>query len=85
MVHVRKRNGDIRICIDFTNLNSACRKDNFPLPTMEQILQSVAGSELMSFLGGFSGYNQILVHLDDRLKKTFRTKWGTYASQKMHF
>ena len=85
MVPVRKKNGDIRICIDFRNLNKASLKDNFPLPTMEQILQSVAGSELMSFLDGFSGYNQVLVHPDDQLKTTFRTKWGTYAYQKMPF
>eukprot|EP00253_Pinus_taeda_P022399 PITA_22399 len=85
MVPVRKKNGDIRICIDFRNLNKASLNDNFSLPTMEQILQSVAGSELMSFLDGFSGYNQILVHPDDRLKTTFRTKWGTYAYQKMPF
>ena len=52
---------------------------------MEQILQSFASSKLMSFLNGFSGYNQILVHPDDRLKTTFRTKWGTYAYQKMPF
>lgn len=52
---------------------------------MGKILQSVAGSELMSFLDGFLGYNQILVHLDDRLKTTFRTKWGIYAYQKMPF
>eukprot|EP00253_Pinus_taeda_P032977 PITA_32977 len=85
MVPVRKKNGDIRICIDFRNLNKASEKDNFPLPTMEQILHSGAGSELMSFLDGFSGYNQILVHPDDRLKTTFRTKWGTYAYRKMPF
>eukprot|EP00253_Pinus_taeda_P031826 PITA_31826 len=85
MVPVRKKNGDIRICIDLRNLNKASLKDNFPLPTMEQILQSVAGLELMSFLDGFSGYNQILVHPDDQLKTTFRTKWGTYAYQKMTF
>eukprot|EP00253_Pinus_taeda_P004694 PITA_04694 len=85
MVPVRKKNGDIRICIDFRNLNRASLKDNFPLPTMEQILQSVAGSELISFLDGFSGYNQVLVHPDDQLKTTFRTKWGTYAYQKMPF
>ena len=85
MVYVRKKNGDIRICIYFRNLNKASQKDNFPLPTIEQILHSVAGSELMSFLDGFSGYNQILVHPDDRLKTTFRTKWGTYAYQKMPF
>eukprot|EP00253_Pinus_taeda_P036430 PITA_36430 len=85
MVPVKKKNGDIRICIDFRNLNKASLKDNFPLPTMEQILQSVAGSELISFLDGFLGYNQILVHPDDRLKTTFRTKWGTYAYQIMPF
>eukprot|EP00253_Pinus_taeda_P004642 PITA_04642 len=85
MVPVRKKNGDIRICIDFRNLNKASQKYNFPLPTMEQILHSLAGSELMSFLDGFSGYNQVLVHPDDRLKTTFRTKWGTYAYQKMPF
>ena len=52
---------------------------------MEQILQAVAGSELMSFLDGFSRYNQVLVHPDDQLKTTFRTKWGTYAYRKMPF
>jgi len=85
MVPVRKKNGDIQICIDFRNLNKASLKDNFPLPTMEQILQSLAGSELISFLDGFSRYNQVLVHPDDQLKTTFRTKWGTYAYQKMPF
>eukprot|EP00253_Pinus_taeda_P026666 PITA_26666 len=85
MVPVRKKNGDIRICIDFRNLNKACQKENFPLPPMEQILQAVAGSELMSFLDGFSGYNQVLVNPDDHLKTTFRTKWGTYAYRKMPF
>lgn len=69
MIHIRENNGDIRICIDLRNLNKACKKDNFPLPTMEQILQSVADSELIYFLDGFSGYNKILVHLDDRLKQ----------------
>ena len=52
---------------------------------MEQILQSVAESELMSFLDGFSSYNQILVHPDDQLKSTFQTKWGTYAYQNIPF
>eukprot|EP00253_Pinus_taeda_P002777 PITA_02777 len=85
MVPVRKKNEDIRICIDFRNLNKACQKDNFPLPPMEQILQAVAGSELMSFLDGFSGYNQVLVHTDDQLKTAFRSKWGTYAYQNMPF
>ena len=57
LVPVRKKNYNIRICIDFCNLNKACQKDNFPLPPMEQIFISVAGLELMYFLDGFSGYN----------------------------
>lgn len=57
MVPVRKMNGDIRISLEFTNSNKAYQKDNFPLLTMEQILQSVVDSELMTFLDGFSGYN----------------------------
>lgn len=85
MVPVRKKNKDITICIHFRNLNKACQKDTFCLPPMEQILQEVAGSKLMSFLDGFSGYNQVLVHPDDQLKTTFRTKWGTYTYQKMPF
>jgi len=85
LIPVRKKNGDIRICIDFHNLNKDFQKDNFSLPPMEQILQLVEDSELMSFLDGFLGYNQILVHLDDQLKSTFRTTWGTYAYQKMSF
>lgn len=85
MVHIRKKNRDIRIYIDFQNLNKASRKDNFPLPPMEQILQAIARSELMSFLDGFSRCNQVMVHPDDQMKTTFRTKWGTYAYQKMPF
>ena len=85
LVPFRKKNGDIRICIDFQNLNKHWQKDNFPLPPMEQILQAVAGSKLMSFLDGFSGYNQVLVHPDDQLNTTFITKWVTYAYQNMPF
>eukprot|EP00253_Pinus_taeda_P035247 PITA_35247 len=52
---------------------------------MDQILQAVARLELISLLDGFSGYNQVFVHPDDQLKTTFKTKWGTYAYQKMTF
>ena len=50
---------------------------------MEQILQMVLGSELFSLLDGFYGYNQLLVAEEDRLKTTFRTKWGTFAYRRM--
>ena len=52
---------------------------------MEQILQKVSGSEILSLLDCFSGYNQILVSPDDQLKTAFRTPWGTYAYRKMPF
>eukprot|EP00253_Pinus_taeda_P010803 PITA_10803 len=85
LVPVRKKNGEIRICIDFRNLNKASLKDNYPLPKMDLILQNIVGSQRMSMLDGFSGYNQILVHLDDQEKTTFTTPWGTFMYAKMPF
>ena len=82
---VRKKNGDIRLCIDFRNLNKASQKDNYLVPSMEHILQCVSRFEMLSLLDGFSGYNQVLVSNGDQLKTTFNTKWGTYAYCKMPF
>jgi ribonuclease HI len=59
LVVARKKNGKIRLCIDFRNLNIACTKDHYPLPKMETLLQRVTGSGMISMLDGFSGYNQI--------------------------
>jgi hypothetical protein len=85
LVPVRKKSGEIRLCVDFRNLNRASEKDNYPVPPMEQLLQTVSGSEIFSLLDGFSGYNQVLVSEEDRLKTTFRTKWGTFAYKRMPF
>ena len=71
--------------MDFRNLNMASEKDNNPIPPMDQILQKVVGSEMFSLLDGFSGYNQVLVSLDEQLKTTFRTPWGTFAYKRMPF
>jgi len=65
LVLVRKKSGEIRICIDFRNLNKASLNDNYLLPKMDQIFQNIVGSQRMSMLDGFSGYNQILVHPED--------------------
>ena len=70
LVPVRKKSGDIRICIDFRNLNRASLKDNYPVPAMEQILQSVSESAMLSLLDGFSRYNQVLVSKEDHFKTT---------------
>jgi hypothetical protein len=85
LVPVRKKNGEIRLCVDFRNLNKCSKKDNYPLPKMEHILQKVSGASVMSFIDGFSGYNQIEVHPDDREKTTFTTPWGTFMYEKMPF
>ena len=69
----------------FRNLNHASDKDNYPFPPMEQILQMISSSKLFSLLDGFYGYNQVLVVEEDRLKTTFRTKWGTFSYRRMPF
>jgi hypothetical protein len=85
LVHVRKKSGEIQICVDFRNLNRASDKDNYPVPSMEQILHHVSGSERLSLLDGFSRYNQVLMSPSNQLKTTFHTPWGTYAYKKMPF
>ena len=57
LVPVRKKFGEIRLCVDFRNMNRSSDKDNYPVPPMENILQMVSGSKLFSLLDGFSGYN----------------------------
>jgi hypothetical protein len=70
MVSVINKSGEICLCVDFINLNRASEKDKYPVPPMEQLLQTVFGSEIFSLVDGFSGYNQVLVSKDDRLKIT---------------
>jgi hypothetical protein len=79
LVPVRKKSREIHLRVDFRSLNRALEKDNNPVPPMEQLLQTVFGSEVFSLLDGFSGYNQVLVLEENSLKTTFRTKWGTFT------
>lgn len=65
LVPVRKMTREIRLCIDFWNLNKVSLKENYPLPKMDHILQRVVGALRMSLLDGYSGYNQILVQEKD--------------------
>jgi hypothetical protein len=85
LVPVRKKSGEIRLCVDFRNLNRSSKKDNYPLPNMEHILQRVTGASRISMIDGFSGYNQISVMPEDREKITFTTPWGTFMYAKMPF
>ena len=69
LVLVRKKNGEIRLCVDFRNLNRSSLKDNYPLPKIGQILQKVVGAQRISMVDGLSGYNQISMHPDDKEKQ----------------
>ena len=80
-----KKQGAIRICTDFHDLNRSCLKDNFPTPFIDQILDECAGSEIFYFMDGFSGYNQIQIKLEDQHKTAFICPWGTFAYRRMLF
>jgi hypothetical protein len=82
LVLVRKENKEARMCVDFRNLNKISKKDNYPLPKMEHILQRASR---MSMIDGFSRYNQIFIIPKDREKMTFTTPWGTFMYAKIPF
>jgi hypothetical protein len=84
-VPINKKQGTIRICTNFHDLNHACPKDNFPTPFIDQIIDDCVVHEALSFMDGFSGYNQIQIHPADQYKTTFTTPWGTVAYRVMLF
>ncbi|KAI5317523.1 hypothetical protein L3X38_037230 [Prunus dulcis] len=68
----KKEKGKCRVCVDYTDLNKICPKDNFPLPRIDQLVDSTSGNQLLSFMETYSGYNQILMHKDDKIDKTMK-------------
>ena len=78
IVSVKKKNGQIRCCVDFWNLNKVCPKDEFPLPNMDMLIDSAAGHVMFSFMDGFNGYNQIRMSSKDAAKTAFRTPIGNF-------
>ena len=85
VVPVPKKDGKVRVCVDFRDLNKASPKDDFPLPHIDMLVDSTAGHPMLSFMDGFSGYNQILMALEDMEKTSFITEWGTYCYWVMPF
>jgi hypothetical protein len=83
VVMVQKKSGKWRMCIDFTSLNKACPKDNFPLPRIDKIVNSAAGCKVMSLLDCFSGYHQIYMKKEDKASTSFITPFGTYCFVRM--
>ncbi|GJY09899.1 reverse transcriptase domain-containing protein, partial [Tanacetum coccineum] len=74
-----------RVCIDYRKLNDATRKDHFPLPFINQMLERLSGNEYYCFLDGFSGFFQIPIAPEDQEKTTFTCPYGTFAYRRMPF
>ncbi|WRX14111.1 Reverse transcriptase domain - like 10 [Theobroma cacao] len=74
-----------KVCMDYRKLNKATRKDHFPLPFIDQILDRLAGKKYYCFLDGYSGYNQIAIAPEDQEKTTFTCIYGTFAFRRMPF
>ncbi|KAL0533834.1 hypothetical protein IC582_028105 [Cucumis melo] len=81
IVPVPKKDGKVRMCMDYRDLNRASSKDNFPLPHIDMLVGNTAGYSTFSFMDGFSGYNQIKMAEEDREKTTFITLWGNSVTK----
>jgi len=85
VVLVKKANGKWRMCVDFSDLNKACPKDSYPLPSIDALVDSASGCKMFNFLDVFSGYNQIKMHPKDECKTAFKTKLSCYCYTVMPF
>jgi hypothetical protein len=84
-VLVKKSNGSWRMCVDYTDLNKACPKDPFSLPSIDQLVYTTTRFRCLSFMDAFSGYNQIKMLQSDKHKITFVTDDGLYRYKVMPF
>ena len=80
-----KKDRKVRMCVDFQDLNKANPKDDFPLPHIDILVDNTTGHALLSFMDGFSRYNQIKMAPEDMEKTFFITPWGTYCYKVMPF
>ena len=83
VVLMPKKNGKMRMCIDFTDINKACKKDPFLLPRIDTSMDKAAGCKRFSLLHCFSIYHQIWLNKEDEEKTSFTTPFGTYCYIRM--
>ena len=85
VVPVPKKDGKVRVCVDFCDLNNVNPNDYFPLPHINMLVDNTTGHLMLSFMDGFSRYNHIMIALEDMEKTSFITEWGTYCYRVMPF
>jgi hypothetical protein len=85
IVPIPKKDGKVRMCVDYRDLNRANPKDNFPLPHIDTLVDNTTTNAVFSFMDGFSGYNQIKMAEEDKSKTAFVTHWGTFVYDVMPF
>nr|KYP66897.1 Transposon Ty3-I Gag-Pol polyprotein [Cajanus cajan] len=85
VVMVKKSNGKWRMCVDYTDLNKACPKDAYPLPSIDRLVDGASGYAMLSFLDAYSGYNQILMYPPDEEYTAFITEQAKYCYHVMPF
>ena len=85
IIPLPKKDGKVRMCVDYKDLNWASPKNNFLLPHIDTLIDNTATNMFFSFMDGFLGYNQIKMTKEDKAKTTFTTHWGTYAYDVMLF
>jgi hypothetical protein len=85
IVVVPKKNGKLRICVDFRKLNKATKKNPYPLPFFDEVLNTIAKYEAYLFFNGYLRYHQISIAFEDRYKTTFVTNWGAFVWMVMPF
>ena len=85
IVLVKKGNGKWKMCVDFMDLNKACPKDSFPLPRIDQLVDSMVGHKLLTFMDAFSRYNQIKMLKEDQEKTAFIISQRLYYYKVMSF
>ena len=85
IVPVTKKDGKVRMCVDYRDLNRASPKDDFPLPHIDVLVDNTAQAKVFSFMDGIFGYNQIKMAPEDMEKTTFITPWGTFCYKVIPF
>ena len=85
LVLVPKKNGKWRICVDYREVNKYIKKEHFPVPFIDQVLDGLVGKKFFFFLDVFSGYNQIQINTKDEDNNTFTCLWGTFSYRVIPF